>query len=478
VWTEQDEPQAAIGSHLHKLAYPDNFQQHEANHRELKQAYHHEGEEILDLTLRGEYLYTANGRGGFCVYDVANIDQKGFSEHITSSPVSPLGQRTYVRTKYATSVALPSTLGIDPARSHLPENEEQPIPMLYAYVYITDREEGLVIVNVATLVDGNPENNFLKKDLAFNPDGKLSGATHCFVAGHRLYITCRRGLEVVDIADPLKPKIVGELAADNPDPQLRLKNPRAVALQFRYAFVTDEDGLKVIDITEPTNPKLVPGGFVKLAAAQRLYLARTYAYVANGKEGLAIIDIENPEQPRIDQMFNANGALNDTRAVQIGSVNASMFALVADGRNGLRVLQLISPDTVPGHMGFSPRPNPQLIATYPTRGEVVAISRGLDRDRVVDETGDQTVVFGRRGARPFKVEEMEMFYRHFAGIYPTEPPARRTGELYKVDDAVLRDGQLATRDGKPLRPTLEFKSTESEEVTSRPPTDRLMRRGK
>ncbi|MDB6015961.1 MAG: hypothetical protein JWR19_450, partial [Pedosphaera sp.] len=183
VWTEQDEPQAAIGSHLHKLAYPDNFQQHEANHRELKQAYHHEGEEILDLTLRGEYLYTANGRGGFCVYDVANIDQKGFSEHITSSPVSSLGQRTYVRTKYATSVTLPSTLGIDPARSHLPENEEQPIPMLYAYVYITDREEGLVIVNVATLVDGNPENNFLKKDLAFNPDGKLSGATHCFVAG-------------------------------------------------------------------------------------------------------------------------------------------------------------------------------------------------------------------------------------------------------------------------------------------------------
>jgi len=60
-----------------------------------------------------------------------------------------------------------------------------------------------------------------------------------------------------------------------------------------------------------------------------------------------------------------------------------MFALVATAKNGLRVLQVISPDTVPGYMGFSPRPNPQLIATFPTHGEALAITRGLDRDRVV-----------------------------------------------------------------------------------------------
>ncbi len=490
VWTEQEEPQAAIGSHLQRLAYPDNFQQHQTNHLELKEAHHHDGEEILDLTLRGEYLYTANGPGGFQVFDVANIDQKGFSERITTSPVSPLGQRTYVRTKYATSVALPSTLALDPARTRLPENEEQRIHMLYAYVYVTDREEGLVIVNVATLVDGNPENNFLKKDLVFNPNGKLTGATHSFVAGHLLYVTCPAGLEVIDIDDPMKPKIVGELAVEGPryppvdapadaqpPPILGLRNPRAVALQFRYAFVTDDDGLKVVDITEPAKPRLVPGGMVKLEDAHRFYLARTYAYVADGKEGLAIIDIENPEKPRLDQMFNAGGALNDTRSVQIGAVSASMFALVADGRNGLRVLQLISPDTVPGHMGFSPRPNPQLIATYHTRGEAVAVSRGLDRDRVVDETGDQTVVFGRRGARPFTLDEMAMFYRHFGGAVPVDPKARRTGDIYKVDDVIGAGGQLTTRSGKSLAPSLEFKSLETEPTAPRPSTDRLVRRG-
>ncbi len=41
-------------------------------------AIEHHAKEINDLTLRGEYLYTANGPAGFEVFDVANIDQKGF----------------------------------------------------------------------------------------------------------------------------------------------------------------------------------------------------------------------------------------------------------------------------------------------------------------------------------------------------------------------------------------------------------------
>ena len=151
--------------------------------------------------------------------------------------------------------------------------------------------------------------------------------------------------------------------------------------------------MKVVDITNPDHPVPIRNATVRLSHPGRLYVGRTYAYVANGPEGLAIIDVENPEHPRIDQMFNAGGAMNDTRAVQIGSVSASEFALVADGHNGLRVVQLISPDSVPGAQGFSPRPNPKLIATYRTKGEAICVSRGLDRDRVTDETGQQTVVY-------------------------------------------------------------------------------------
>ena len=191
--------------------------------------------------MRGEYLYTANGPGGFEVFDVANIDQKGFSERIVSAPVSPLGQRTRIHTKYATSIALPSTLALDPGRIRRPENEEQEIPLFYAYVYISDREEGLVISQVATLVDGNPDNNFLKESdtIRFNPNGALTGATFVAAAGHRLYLTTPRGLFVIDVGeDGSHPRIVSEVTNGF------LRNPRCVAIQFRYAFVTDDDGLK------------------------------------------------------------------------------------------------------------------------------------------------------------------------------------------------------------------------------------------
>jgi hypothetical protein len=181
-----------------------------------------------------------------------------------------------------------------------------------------------------------------------------------------------------------------------------------------------------------------------------VYVARTYAYVANGSEGIAIIDVENPGRPFIDQMFNANGALNDTRAVQLGSVNASQFALVADGKNGLRVIQLISPDTVPGAQGFSPRPNPKLIATFHTKGEAICVSRGLERDRVVDETGGQTVVFGRRGSRPFHLDEMERFYRRCTSGEGKNVAGK--GELYRVEDVMLSGGVLQTKSGMPLTP--------------------------
>ncbi|HYR23386.1 MAG TPA: hypothetical protein VEP30_10760 [Chthoniobacterales bacterium] len=447
VWTEPDEPQAAIGSHLHSIAYPANYRKHLDGGSLLTEAYEHSGHDIQDIVLRGEYLYTANGPGGFEVFDVANIDQKGFSERIVSSPVSPLGQRTRIHTQYATSVALPSTLALDPARLHLPENEEQPIDLFYAFVYISDREEGLVISNVATLVDGNPDNNFLKESetVRFNPNGALTGATYVAATGHRLYLTTPRGLYVVDVSDPTHPRIAGELTNGF------LRNPRCIAVQFRYGFITDDDGLKVVDLTEPTRPMPIPHATVRLSHAGRLYVARTYAYVANGPEGLAIVDVENPEQPRLDQMFNAGGALNDTRAVQIGSVSASQFTLVADGKNGLRVVQLISPDTVAGAQGFSPRPNPKLIATHPTKGDTICVSRGLERDRVVDETGGQTVVFGRRGSRPFHLDEMERFYRRstFAEGKDFE---RRKGELYRVEDVTLSGGVLTTKSGEVLTP--------------------------
>jgi hypothetical protein len=403
--TVDEEPQAVIGSYLHKLAYPDYYKKHEQAGKKLKIAYHHGGTNILSVQLRGEYLYTANGPDGFRVYDVANVDNKGFSERLVTAPVSPFGQDTQVKTKYATAVALPTNMPVDTKRVYRPENQEQwPIHPSYSYAYITDKYEGLVIVDVMTLVDGDPRNNFLKRALTFNPSGVLNGAVNLAIAGNYAYILCDVGLVVVRIAEPLQPKVVGGIKSPE------IKMPKAIAIQFRYAFICDEAGVKVVDITTPEKPRFVPNNVVKLAESHDIYVARTYAYVAAGKQGLAILDVENPEAMKLDQMFTAGGAMNDVRGVKVAATNASVFAYVADGKNGLRVLQLTSPGDTPTYLGFSPRPNPKLIATHKGHGEAITVSKGLDRDRAVDESGNQVSIFGRLGSRPLTLAEQQRLY--------------------------------------------------------------------
>ena len=318
----------------------------------------------------------------------------------------------------------------DEARRLPPEqllNQEQPIHPLYAYLYIVDKDEGLIVVNAATLLDGDPLNNYLKRQLdqskypngAFNPDGALTGANNITIAGTSAYITTERELVVVSLNDPLNPKIVDRLA---------FKHPRAIAIQFRYGFVVDDEGLKTVDVSSPEQVRF-EGVYLPLTDARDVYVARTYAYVADGKNGIAIVNITQPNNPCLDQTYNAGGALNDARQVKIAMTNASLFAYVADGKNGLRVLQLTSPETMPTYAGFSPRPQPQLIATYKTRGEALAVSKALDRDRAVDESGNQIAVFGRRGARPFTFDEVQRMLRTNEG----------KGDYFTVSDDPLTE---------------------------------------
>jgi len=103
--------------------------------------------------------------------------------------------------------------------------------------------------------------------------------------------------------------------------------------------------------------------------------------------------------------------MHEVNDVKIGMVAGSAFAFVADGYNGLRILQIVSPWDDPAHFsGFSPRPMPKLIATAKTQGPALAISKGIDRDRAVDESGNQISVFGRRGARPLNLAESQALY--------------------------------------------------------------------
>ena len=460
--TEWDEPQAVIGSYLQRYAYPDFWRMHvEDNGRELKnwnrgetidkhlsgethalEQFRNTVESTLDrvgcLQLRGEYMFAAEGRGGFRIYDVASIANKGISERIITAPFSPLGHDSHVSTTNATCMALATVQPVRPDRNRamaatgvngadgkplmnadgtptslLQVNQEQPMRPIYNYAVITDAVEGLVLVDVTSMADGEFRNNKLKRTRfaggqdAWNPDGALTGARHITLAGNIAFIAAAKGLVVVDLSDPLQPR----LAAVRELPDMR-----ASALQFRYLWVTTARGLELFDVTDMHNPVALPQATVPFANARRVYLARTYAYVAAKTQGLAIVDITRPLAPNMYKVVTFDGALNDAEDVIVASTNASAFAYVADGRNGLKVIQLTSPSSQPNFYGFSPRPMPELIAWAKTPSPAIALSKGLDRDRAVDETGGQMAVFGRLGARPFNRGEMEKLFLTSRGV--------------------------------------------------------------
>jgi hypothetical protein len=431
--TEWSEPQAVFGSYLQRYAYPDFYRQHvERNHRELinwtrgslfdrkgsgetnptediVNSVHATGGQARCLQLRGEFLYVAEGNGGFRVYDVASIGNKDVSQKILTAPFSPLGQRMHVASRDATCMALPTNQSIAPPRNTAQmraENQEQAFHPIYSYAVVTDAEEGLILVNIDTLTDREPRNNFLARSVTWNPGGVLDGARHITLGGHFAYIAAKAGLVVVDLDAPLKPRLTAIVP---------LPDVRASALQFRYLFVTDARGLEVLDVTRLDRPRLVEGANVPIADARRIYVARTYAYVAAKKEGLVIVDVKRPERPVLYRRVTFDGAMNDVEDVIVGSTNASLFAYVADGRNGFKVIQLTSPESQPNFYGFSPAPKPELIAWARTASPALALSKGLDRDRAVDETGHQIAVFGRLGSRPFTRPEMERFFIDWTG---------------------------------------------------------------
>jgi len=185
--TEWDEPQAVIGSYLQKYAYPDFWKLHvEQNGRELKNWVRgktfdkkgsgetHALEEFANivqdtsgrvncLQQRGEYMFVAEGRGGFRVYDVASIGNKGFSERIIRAPFSALGHDTHVKTRNATCMAIATTQPISVSRNenivkNFPENHEQVMHDIYRYAVITDSVEGLVLVDIDTMADAEFRN--------------------------------------------------------------------------------------------------------------------------------------------------------------------------------------------------------------------------------------------------------------------------------------------------------------------------------
>jgi hypothetical protein len=125
--------------------------------------------------------------------------------------------------------------------------------------------------------------------------------TSVAISGHYAYLTAayQDRLTVIDIANPLSPKLVASL-----HDEVNLSFPVDVAIEDNYAYVISQKGkgpLTAVDISNPAEPKVV--GSLSSAALNGGYRIRTrgaMAYVsASANQGIAVVDISDPSNPRL-----------------------------------------------------------------------------------------------------------------------------------------------------------------------------------
>ena len=251
---------------------------------------------------RGEYLYAACGEDGVRVFDIAFIDNKSFSERITTAPVSP-HRPEVLRADRSTPRPSPRRARRPRTRraSRIPSNKEPKVHPLFGYLYVADKYEG-------------PDPRRRRHHHRRQPDQQLpqarrhlqsrtassTGASNVTIVGNYAYVCCDAGLVVVIDRRP-------DAAASRGDRRPSRSRSRS---RCRCSSATPSCATKrafsVLDVTDLARPQ--PVARLPLPDAHSIYLARTYAYVAAGKHGLVILDIENPRRPKIDQVYNAGGA--------------------------------------------------------------------------------------------------------------------------------------------------------------------------
>jgi len=77
--------------------------------------------------------------------------------------------------------------------------------------------------------------------------------------------------------------------------QVSLVENNAVAVQGNYAYTGDGKTLKIFDVSDPKNPTVVGTSAPMPDNSMEIVIKGNYAYVANARGGLRVLDISNPQ---------------------------------------------------------------------------------------------------------------------------------------------------------------------------------------
>lgn len=114
--------------------------------------------------------------------------------------------------------------------------------------------------------------------------------------------------------------------------------PHDILISGLYAYVANgENGLSIINIANHLNPFHISTVSTN-GDARKVFIKDNTAYIANGADGVAMVDVSDPNNPVLESVnYPTTGLSNDVAVLD-------NYAFVADGENGLKIINLLTED--------------------------------------------------------------------------------------------------------------------------------------
>jgi len=203
------------------------------------------------------------------------------------------------------------------------------------------------------------------------------------------------GVPVIDVSNPNSPQVVQTVGVT--------ANARGVVASGQNVFVWDDVGLSVVDASDPLTAHVV--GFVAIPStfvSGDFAVSGNYAYVPGYDDSLFVVDVSNPQMPKIDHTLDLP---QGCRAIALDGENA---ALIDQSGHSFSWLDLSTPGQ-PAVVGSIALPDQSTAVTVVGHYAYVAMRRGV---LVIDGLQPTAPVIVGSAALSYSVTEVLVHGNH------------------------------------------------------------------
>ncbi len=284
------------------------------------------------LAVYNNYVYLADYGRGLLVIDVSNptdpVMQNAYNTdgRALGVTISADGDSAYVADRSALLVFDIADKNATPILKHAvaTERDAYSIALNEAVLYVANGAVGLQVYDIS-----DP----LKAPVLINTIDTSGLAKNMRIDGDVLLVADgTSGLTIYDISDPTNPLIISEFNT--------VGDATDLAILGNDVVVADGyGGLSVLDISDLENP-ILKGYVVTIGSGSAIHIdtATDTAYIADYYNGLVIINISNPLAPKIKGHFPIEGDGYFRGCFDM--FVEKPYAYIANGKQGLRIIDI------------------------------------------------------------------------------------------------------------------------------------------